>query len=99
MKVYFDTNVVVSAVATRGGADPLDIILAKHELVLGETVLTELQRVLSRKIGLSRETSVYHLMSGRQIAAHRDAEGQALRCAAPGRADTGKQSPRARWAQ
>ncbi len=57
MKVCLDTNIVVSAVATRGlCADLLHVILAEHELVLGETVLTELRRVLSRKIGLSKET-------------------------------------------
>lgn len=57
MKVFLDTNVVVSAVATRGlCADLLRVILAEHELVLGETVLTELRQVLSRKIGLSKET-------------------------------------------
>lgn len=57
MKVCLDTNVVVSAVATRGVcADLLHVILAEHELVLGETVLTEMRRVLSRKIGLSRDT-------------------------------------------
>ena len=57
MKVYVDTNVVVSAVATRGVcADLLHVILAEHELVLGETVLTELRRVLGSKIGLSKET-------------------------------------------
>ena len=57
MKVFLDTNVVVSAVATRGlCADLLHVILAEHELVLGETVLTELRRVLGRKIGVPRET-------------------------------------------
>lgn len=57
MKVCLDTNVVVSAVATRGVcADLLHVILAEHELGLGETVLTEMRRVLSRKIGLSRDT-------------------------------------------
>jgi len=57
LKVFLDTNVVVSAVATRGlCADLLHVILAKHELMLGETVLTELRQVLSRKIGLSKET-------------------------------------------
>jgi putative PIN family toxin of toxin-antitoxin system len=57
LKVYLDTNVVVSAVATRGVcADLLHLILAEHELVLGETVLTEMRRVLRRKIGLSRDT-------------------------------------------
>jgi putative PIN family toxin of toxin-antitoxin system len=57
LKVCLDTNVVVSAVATRGVcADLLHLILVEHELVLGETVLTELHLVLSRKIGLPRET-------------------------------------------
>ncbi len=57
MRVFLDTNVVVSAVATRGlCADLLHAILAEHELVLGETVLTELRRVLARKIRLPNET-------------------------------------------
>ncbi|MGH7548282.1 MAG: putative toxin-antitoxin system toxin component, PIN family [Gemmatimonadales bacterium] len=57
MKVYLDTNVVVSAVATRGlCADLFHVILADHELMLGETVLTELRRVLARRIGLPKET-------------------------------------------
>lgn len=49
-----DTNVLVSAVATRGlCADVLQVILAEHELVLGETVLRELTRVLRRKVRVS----------------------------------------------
>ena len=57
MKVCLDTNVVVSAVATRGlCADLLAVILAEHDLVLGETVLAELQQVLARKLGLPKET-------------------------------------------
>ena len=57
MRVSLDTNVVVSAVATRGlCADLLHVILADLELVLGETVLRELARVLGRKIGVSRDT-------------------------------------------
>ena len=54
MKVALDTNVLVSAVATRGlCADVLQVILAEHELVLGETVLRELRRVLRQKIRMS----------------------------------------------
>jgi len=57
LKVCLDTNVVVSAVATRGlCADLLAVILAEHDLVLGETVLAELQQVLARKLGLPKET-------------------------------------------
>jgi len=51
MKVALDTNVLVSAVATRGlCADILQATLAEHELVVGETVLAELRRVLRQKI-------------------------------------------------
>ena len=58
MKVFLDTNVVVSAVATRGlCADLLHLILAEHELVIGETVLKELREVLRNKIGVSGETT------------------------------------------
>ena len=57
MKVFLDTNVVVSAVATRGlCADLFQAILAEHELVLGETVLGELRTVLSRKMRVPRDT-------------------------------------------
>lgn len=57
MRVAFDTNVVVSAFATRGlCADLLVAVLAEHELVLGETVLGEVPRVLHEKLGLPSET-------------------------------------------
>lgn len=57
MRVYLDTNVVVSAVATRGlCADVLEAILAEHELVVGEAMLGELRRVLNQKVGLPAET-------------------------------------------
>ena len=52
LDVFLDTNVVVSAVATRGlCADLFHVVLAEHELVLGETVLTELRPVLRRRSG------------------------------------------------
>lgn len=50
MKVFLDTNVLVAAFATRGlCADVLRAVLAEHELILGEAVLTEFRRVLSKK--------------------------------------------------
>lgn len=56
MKVYLDTNVLVSAVATRGlCADILHAVLAEHELVVGEAALSELRRVLRRKIRLTAD--------------------------------------------
>lgn len=53
MKVFLDTNVLVSAVATRGlCAEVLHVVLAEHDLILGERVLGELRKVLRQKIGL-----------------------------------------------
>ena len=50
MRIGLDTNVIVSAVAARGlCADLFQVILLEHELVIGETVLVELRRVLSEK--------------------------------------------------
>lgn len=53
MKVFFDTNVLVSAVATRGiCADILNVALSEHQLMVGETVLAELRVVLRKKLRL-----------------------------------------------
>ena len=54
MRVFLDTNVLVSAFGTRGiCADVLAVVLAEHELIVGETVLKELSRVLSPKMRMS----------------------------------------------
>jgi putative PIN family toxin of toxin-antitoxin system len=56
LRVYLDTNVVVSAVATRGlCADVLQAIVAEHDLVVGEAMLSELRRILAQKLGLPKE--------------------------------------------
>lgn len=56
MRVAFDTNVLVSAVATRGlCADVFNLVLAEHELIVGETVIAELKRVLRQKMRVPRE--------------------------------------------
>jgi len=53
LRVFLDTNVLVSAFATRGVcADVLRVVLAEHTLVTGEVVLRELGRVLRVRIGL-----------------------------------------------
>ncbi|MFH1764818.1 MAG: putative toxin-antitoxin system toxin component, PIN family [Gemmatimonadota bacterium] len=57
MKVFLDTNVLVSAFAARGlCADVLRVVLAEHEMVIGSTVLAELTRVLQKKLGLPPAT-------------------------------------------
>ncbi len=50
MRVFFDTNVLVSAFLARGlCADLLRLVLSEHTLVSSEVVLAELRDVLSRK--------------------------------------------------
>lgn len=57
MRVALDTNVIVSALATRGlCADLFQAVLAEHDLIVGETVLVELRKVLSRKLRLPNAT-------------------------------------------
>ena len=56
MKAFLDTNVLVSAVATRGlCADVLREVLASHQLVVSAPLFNELGRILRRKVGLPRE--------------------------------------------
>lgn len=53
MKVFADTNFLISAFATRGlSVDVFQLILSEHELVLGEFILTEFKRVILTKIKL-----------------------------------------------
>ena len=57
MKVALDTNVLVSAFATRGlCADILHVVLAEHQLVVGTTVLDELHRTLRKKLSVPADT-------------------------------------------
>lgn len=69
MKIYLDTNVLVAAFATRGlCADVLHAVLAEHQLVIGEAVLTEVQRVLRQTIRLPAEVVAEVTASLRQQA-------------------------------
>lgn len=53
MKVFLDSNVLVSAYATRGlCSDLLRVVLTEHELITAEVVLQEVARVLSGKMGV-----------------------------------------------
>lgn len=57
MRIFLDTNVIVSAVATRGlCADVLHVVVAEHDLLVGKTVLKELRRVLRQKLRLPTTT-------------------------------------------
>lgn len=53
MRIFLDTNVLASAVATRGlCADLMQTVLAEHEMLIGTRVLEELEDVSSRKFRL-----------------------------------------------
>jgi len=56
MRVFLDTNVLVSAVATRGlCADVLREILVSHQLVVSAPLIAELKNILHTKIGIPQE--------------------------------------------
>ena len=57
MKVFFDTNVLIAACATRGlCADLFAHVLLEHDLVVGEVVLAELRTNLRTKLKLPKKT-------------------------------------------
>jgi len=55
MRVFLDTNVLASAVATRGlCADVVREVFARHEVIVSKQVLDELRRVLHSKFNLPK---------------------------------------------
>lgn len=62
MRVLLDTNVIVSAVTTRGlCADVFRAVLAAHELVTCAKVLQEVRRILGMKFGVPERLSAEYL--------------------------------------
>jgi len=59
LRVFLDTNVLVSAFAARGlCADLFELVLLEHELILGRSVLRELSKALQQKVKLTaRDTT------------------------------------------
>jgi uncharacterized protein len=50
LRVFFDTNVLVSAYIARGlCADLYELVSTEHEVLVSETVLKELQKALARR--------------------------------------------------
>jgi putative PIN family toxin of toxin-antitoxin system len=53
VRVFLDTNVLIGGFVTRGlCADVIRLVLAEHELIVGEVVLEETKRILKQKIHL-----------------------------------------------
>jgi putative PIN family toxin of toxin-antitoxin system len=62
MRVLLDTNVIISAVTTRGlCADVFRAVLAAHELVTCPQVLQEVRRILSIKFGVPEQLIAEYL--------------------------------------
>jgi putative PIN family toxin of toxin-antitoxin system len=58
VRISLDSNVLVAAVATRGlSYDVIRTVFARHELVLGEVVLAEVERVLREKLRASADAA------------------------------------------
>ena len=70
MRVFLDTNVLVSAFASRGlCADLFELVLLEHDFVLGRNVLRELKKALRSKVKLSesRAAEIVDFVSGEEI--------------------------------
>jgi putative PIN family toxin of toxin-antitoxin system len=58
VKVFLDTNVLASALTTRGlCAELFEVVLQSHELLTSRPVLRELERILPGKLGQSEEVT------------------------------------------
>jgi putative PIN family toxin of toxin-antitoxin system len=66
VRIFLDTNVLVSALAARGlCAEVLELVLLDHELITGRNVLRELEKALRDKVKLSvaRSTEIIDFVS------------------------------------
>ena len=73
MRVFLDTNALISAFITRGlCADIFRIILSEHDLILSTHVLSELEVVLKQKIILPQNqiTSILKFLRTFEIVAN-----------------------------
>jgi len=67
VRVFLDTNVLVSAFASRGlCADLFELVLLEHDLILGRNVLRELAKALRQKIKLpaARSDEIVEFITG-----------------------------------
>lgn len=55
MRVFLDTNVLISAFIARGlSSEIFRLIVKEHHLVLGNTIINEFKRVLSKKFKIKQ---------------------------------------------
>lgn len=83
MKVFLDTNVLVSAFATRGLSTQLvEFVMLEHELLTGDRVLLELDRTLKVKFRATSELRAQAIRSIEEEAALIVHDAKAAECAA-----------------
>lgn len=59
MKVFLDTNVLASALISRGLCSELfEVVLQSHTLILSKPLTDELRRVLPEKLGISEKITL-----------------------------------------
>jgi putative PIN family toxin of toxin-antitoxin system len=66
VRVFLDTNVLVSAFASRGlCAEVLELVLLDHDLILGRNVVREFEKALREKVKLPvvRSTEIIDFVS------------------------------------
>jgi putative PIN family toxin of toxin-antitoxin system len=76
MRVFLDTNVLVSAFAARGlCADLLELILLEHDLVVGNHVMLELSKALrvKLKLGATQVAEITQFVAGEAVQVANDA--------------------------
>lgn len=77
MRVFLDTNVLVSAFASRGiCSDLLELILLEHDLIIGRNVLRELSKALRDKIKLpaARSSEIVEFVAGEAVTVIEEAQ-------------------------
>lgn len=58
MKIFLDTNVLAAALATRGlCAELFELVLQSHELLISDSIIQELERILPEKLGQSESVT------------------------------------------
>jgi putative PIN family toxin of toxin-antitoxin system len=70
VRVFLDTNVLVSAFASRGlCAEVLESVLLDHDLIVGRNMLRELDKALRQKIKLraARSAEILDLVSSEAV--------------------------------
>jgi len=70
VRVFLDTNALVSAFAARGlCADLLELVLLEHDLVLGRNAVRELNKALREKVRLpaARSAEIVEFVIGEAV--------------------------------